>query len=124
MKSSWATWGTPTATGEDKFVSYGSPIQPGYIPATSFIMQAPNVLRPYAPLQFRVSRRDRAWFMIAACWYGAPALAERSCNVSVISGSNLPHDLPYQPIMLTAEEWVHGVGAGSMSLATMQVDPL
>ena len=36
---------------------------------------------------------------------------------------NLPHDLPYQPIILTADEWAHGVGA-SMSFAAMQIDPL
>ena len=62
--------------------------------------------------------------MIAACWYGAPALAERQCKVSVTSGSNLPHGLTYEPIMLTADEWARGGSGGSMSLATMRIDPL
>jgi hypothetical protein len=70
------------------------------------------------------SRHGGAWFMIAACWYGAPALAERQCKVSVTSGSNLPHGLPYEPIMLTAEEWARGGSGGTMSLATMRIDPL
>jgi hypothetical protein len=87
-------------------------------------MQVGNPLRPYAPHQFKVSRPDGAWFMIAACWFGAPALPERQCNVRVTSGSNLPHGLPYQPIMLSAEEWARGGSGGSMSLANMSVEPL
>ena len=124
MTSSMATWGTLSASGEAKYVEQGWPVQPGFIPATSFIMQIDNPLRHYAPYQFRVSRHDSAWFMIAACWYGAPALAERQCKVSVTSGSNLPHGLPYEPIMLTADEWARGGSGGSMSLATMKIDPL
>ena len=124
MTSSMATWGTEGASGEDKYVGSGWPAQPGFIPATSFIMRVENPLRSYAPYQFRVSRTDGAWFMIAACWYGAPALAERHCKVSVTSGSNLPHGLTYEPIMLTADEWARGGSGGSMSLATMQIDVL
>jgi hypothetical protein len=61
------------------------------------------------------TRTDGAWLMIAACWYGAPA-PERQCKVSVTSGSNLPHGLTYEPIMLTADEWARGGSGGTMSL--------
>jgi hypothetical protein len=124
MTSSWATWGVSELSGEEKYIGYGWPIQPGFIPATSFVMELPNALRPYAPLRFRVTRTDGDWFMIAACWFGAPALAKRECKVMVRSGSNLPHGLPYEPIMLTSTEWARGCSGGSMSLATMTIEPL
>jgi hypothetical protein len=124
MTSSWATWGAASASGEAKHVGPGWPVQEGFIPATSFVMQIDNPLRPYAPLQFKVSRPDGGWFMVAACWFGAPALTERQCNVRVTSGSNLPYDLPYEPIMLSADEWARGGSPGSMSLATMNIEPL
>jgi hypothetical protein len=87
-------------------------------------MQVADPLPCYPPCQFRVSRPDGAWFMIAACWYGAPALTERQCRVGVTSGSNLPHGFPYQPIILTADEWARGGSGGSMSLGTMNIEPV
>jgi hypothetical protein len=124
MTSSWAAWGAPDSIGEEKYIGYGWPIQAGFIPATSFVMELPNALHPWAPIRYRISRPDGEWFMIAACWFGAPALADRQCKVMVRSGSNLPHGLPYEPIMLTATEWAHGGSGGSMSLATMRIEQL
>jgi hypothetical protein len=124
MKSSFGTWGAPTGTGEDKYVTHGWPTQPGFIPATSFIMLVADPLPCYPPCQFKVSRPDGAWFMIAASWDGAPALPERQCRVSVTSGLSLPRGFSYQPIMLTADEWARGGSGGSMSLATMKIEPL
>jgi hypothetical protein len=124
IKSSLVTWGIHKGAGEGKYAGEGWPIQPAFIPATSFIMQVEDRLHPWAPHQFKVSRHDGAWFLVAACWYGAPALAERHCSVSVKSTPNLLHGLPYQPIVLTQEEWARGVSSGSMSLATMRVEAI
>jgi len=124
MTSSWATWGALGISGEGKYVGYGWPTQVGFIPATSFEMELPNALHPWAPLRYRISRADGEWFMIVVCWFGAPALADRQCQVRVRSASNLPYGLPYEPIMLSATEWARGGSGGSMSLATMKIEPL
>jgi hypothetical protein len=121
MKSSWAIWGAPLVSGEDKYVGQGWPIQPAYVPATSYSMRLANDLHPWAPYEFRISLPGPGWFMVAASWFGAPALDDRQCNMRVRSGSSLPRGLPYQPIVLSAEEWARGGSGGSLSLETMVI---
>jgi hypothetical protein len=123
MTSGWATWGAPSALGEGKYVTSGWPSQVGFIPGRRFVMETAHPFDRWSTVRYRISRPDGDWFMIAACWHGAPALADRQCSVAIRPGSNLPHDLPYAPIMVSQDEWVHGA-SGAMSLATMKIEPV